>query len=401
MGSVRNYFLVKEVGRLFENKPLVFSTSNSKVLPKDHLNLDEFELSLLATLDYRSISNNTSSAGVSETGNSFKQFLRKLKSTLPFSLFLGLGGPLFLFAGIWKGSIYLRKNKTAVILSLSEPFIDHIIASVLKKLFPKTTWIADIQNLALEPDIEKVFWKGFQHLVYRKVLRSASVISTVSEGLVPHLKKYNNTVEVVELGISSMYPKKAQVPNEKFTITYCGSLYPQQKLDVLLKVIIELVEAGQLTREEVQFQYAGTNQNIWNKHLEEYDLKTLSNDLGSVSYSKSRDIQAASDLNLLLTWNTPNFKTIIPGKYYDYLSVRKPILMIINGDIDFDWEHRFQYLQPGFMCYNSGSEGLKEYVSNQIKLWRTKADNSLVINQDLLEQHLIKNQVSKLTPYLS
>jgi len=401
MGSIRNYFLTKELSQAFSKKPTVFSTSNSKLLPKDQLSIEGFDVVHLPTIDYRSIANSSSTAGVSETGGAFTQFLRRLKNSLPFSLFLGLGGPLFLISGIWKGYFILRKNKTAVIFSLSEPFIDHIIASALKGMFPKTTWIADIQNLALEPDTNRVIWKNIQHWIYRKVLAKAAVISTVSEGLIPHLEKYNDTVEVVELGISSMYKKQAIRFNDKFTISYCGSLYPEQKFDALMLSVKELIDEELISSEEFQFQYAGTNLNIWNKHLDKYGLLELSENLGSISYEESRAIQAASDLNLLLTWNTPNFKTIIPGKYYDYLSVLKPILMIINGDRDKAWERRFEVLQPGFMCYNQEKKTLKEYLVSQINLWRTKMDNSLVLDQDLLDQHLVKNQAKGLLQYLT
>lgn len=401
MGSIRNYYLAKELSVLFEKKLTAFITSNAKVLPKDHLNLDAFNIVHIPTFDYRSVSSGTSAAGVSESGGTLKQFVRKLKNSLPFSLILGLGGPIFLLAGIWKGYFYLRKNKDAVIISLSAPFIDHIIASVLKSIFPKTTWIADIQNLALEPDTDRVLFKGYQHWRYKRILKKATVITTVSEGLKPHLKNYNQTVEVVELGISSMYQNTRFKKNEKFTISYCGSLYPEQKFDILLLKLNELVESGLIKKEEIQFQYAGTNQNIWASQLNQYGFDSSNNDLGSISYEASRAVQAASNINLLLTWNTPNFKTIIPGKYYDYLSVAKPILMIINGDEDKDWEHRFQELQPGFMCYNSNSNKLEEFLEEQINLWRLGQNNSLDLQRSILERHLIKHQVKKLKKYLS
>ncbi len=401
MGSIRNYLLTRELSDYFEKKSTAFITSNAKVLPKDHLNLDAFEIVHLPTFDYRSIAKGTSAAGVSESGGALKQFFRRLKNSLPFSLLLGLGGPLFLISGIWKGFFYLRKNRDAVIVSLSEPFIDHIIASVLKNIFPKTTWIADIQNLALEPDTDRVLLKGFQHWRYKRILKKAAVISTVSEGLVPHLKRYNQSVEIVELGISAMYESTKALNNTKFTISYCGSIYPEQKFDVLFDVFNDILSEGIIAMDELQFQYAGTNQNMWIKQLMEHGFESTSKDLGSINYSDSRTVQAESNLNLLLTWNTPNFKTIIPGKYYDYLSTSRPILMIINGENDPAWEQRFAQLKPGFMCYNSKAEGLKEYLLEQINHWRLSTDNSLKLNKSLLDQHLIKYQAEKLKKYLS
>ena len=401
MGSIRNYYLAKELSYFFESRTTVFSTSNSNVLPKDQLSLDGFDIFNLPTIDYRSFANSSSTAGVSEKGGPLRQFLRRLKNSLPFSIVLGLGGPLFLISSIWKGYFFLRKNKTAVVLSLSEPFIDHIIASILKKIFPRIIWIADIQNLALEPDTDRVILKGFQHWCYKKILQKANVISTVSEGLVPHLKRYNLRVEVIELGIGSMYELRRFRPTEKFTISYCGSLYPEQNFDVLLSAVKDLVLSGILDKDEIQFQYAGTNLNIWNKHLDGFGLLSLSKNIGSISYQKSKEILATSDLNLLLTWNTLNFKTIIPGKYYDYLSVLKPILMIIHGERDEDWESRFKDLQPGFMCYSDEVDPLKQYLISQIRLWRSKSDNSLNLNKKLLDQHLIKNQAAKLLKYIT
>ncbi len=370
ISSFRNYCLAKYFQDHFD-QVAVITTTNDFFLPKEKLVLPSVKVNRSPTLDYRTISHSEKASGVNDHGDKHHHFFRNLKNSFPFNLFLDLGGPFYILFGILLGLYRIRRSKITHILSSFHPYADHVIAYFLKRIHPSIYWIADFNNLHIEPDNHPLVWPALQHKVNQWIVSRADMVTTVSAGLVPHLQKFNEHVVVLENSIDAI-PKiatKDRTVKDKFTISYTGSLYPKQSMDTLLEVLNHLIQTAVIDPEKIQLQYAGTSNVLWNNLVNMHDLKHLNKDLGVLPLKEAQTVMKNSQLNLLLTWTTSGLDGIIPAKFYDYIAIGQPILLIINGRKDPLWDNKFKALNGGFVSYEQEANRA-ELISFITKLYQ-------------------------------
>lgn len=393
IACLRNYNLAIHIQRLFST-PTVLTTANRTLLPKEELNYPSDQIVPLPTYDYRTFSHSPKSAGTSINPNDGKGWMRRLKETFPFNLFLDLGGPLYIYFGYRKGKEMVRTKGITHLFSSYSPYADHIIAYLLKKKFPYLYWNADFNNLHVEPDSGKVYWKGLQEWFNKKVLAKANMVTTVSETLVPHLKPFNRNVKTLENGIFNLKKAKKSI-FEKFTISYTGSLYPQQSPRPLFKTIKNLLKNKIISSDDFQIIYAGTSGELWDMWIKEFNLESLSVNKRLVPLETARELQHSAHLNLLLSWTTPLHKGIIPAKFYDYLFTKRPMLLLMEGGRDIYWEEKLRELEWGKLIYNKGhnKDELEHWMVQFFNNWHNKTMAKQRPNQEKLKEYFFGNRV--------
>ena len=66
---------------------------------------------------------------------------------------------------------------------------------------------------------------------------------------------------------------------------------------------------------------------------------------------------------LLLTSALPNYGGVMTGKFYEYLAAQKPIVVLINGAQDIEFETVMSNLNAGYVVYNDRSfDPLKAFI---------------------------------------
>jgi len=396
MASDRNFRLAEELSNYYSSVNVV-SSSNKYFFPKEKVDLCKLKVRYLPTLDYSTFSKPSTNSGVSKEGSIFKIFMRKLKNSFPFCLLLGQGGFLFIISSVLYGLLKVRRSKNYSLLTPYGPYSNLFIGYFIKRINPKIEWIVDFHHSHLVSYNENQFlWEGLEKRIFDAMIQRADRITLVSEGLIDQFSYFDIPINVVELGIDRIV-KESNVPSPYFTINYSGSLYPDQQFDIVLKALIKLEKQNKLDSAKVRLQYAGVNGEQWKQRLSKYPSSIVSKDLGLLNSVEARKVQGESQINLLLSWNKKGIDTIIPGKYYDYLSVQKPILLVINGESDLNWEGRFHRLKPGHLCYDN-VDNLNE-VSNYIEMkyqeWEKKGSVEVDYNQEELEKYFIKYQVAQ------
>ena len=228
------------------------------------------------------------------------------------------------------------------IISSYSPPAAHIIAHKLKLKYPRTIWIADFRDLWAYNHISSA--KGILGVLERrkekKILSNADKIITVSEHLTEIMKNVYKTKEVhtIENGFDpEEFPnwKKNLIPfpkiDNKLTISYLGTIYPQKRdPSILFEAINELIEENIVDKNQVEINFYGNNE----KPLEDiivpnnYNRYNIINIKGFVSRKESIRIQKDSDLLLFLEWNDPSAKGVLTGKLFEYLVSGTPILAV-------------------------------------------------------------------------
>jgi glycosyltransferase involved in cell wall biosynthesis len=227
----------------------------------------------------------------------------------------------------------LRKYPYDVIISSSEPRTCHVVAYLLKKQ-GDLPWIADygdpwVYPLSSSPD--GPLKKRLLRTVERRMLHSADGVTVTAEGTRDlYLRDYpflnGDTVHLVTQGFDpGAFVEPANPRNRKFTIVYCGSFYERLRDPMpFLEAVagfrsedIEVIVAGRINR------FADT--------LREAPYRGRVVFLGFLPHRESLALQKRADL-LLHIGNATDVQ--VPGKIYEYLGARRPILAIEGGGSD-------------------------------------------------------------------
>ncbi|MBL7816369.1 MAG: hypothetical protein JNL70_15215 [Saprospiraceae bacterium] len=367
---LRTYYFSQFVKNYFSDI-YVITTTNRNRLPAENMPITEgVQIHEAITFDYRTLSTLRKRQSVSFEENSkanpLVQFLVKLNKSFPTNLLWGEGGLIYSIHAFFVALKLIRKHKIQTIYSSFSPYSDHIVAYWLKIFYPKLTWVADFRDLHVEPHYDIVYWRPFQHWCNRQILKKADLVTTVSTGLSKHLKDYHSNVYVFQNGIAplSILDNKNDSQPTKFTICYTGSMYADERNpQLLLTILKELVAEGILTHDNFQFVYAGKDTQVWFDWMRRFDLEPHFKSLGLVALSKAQELQRTSHLNLLLTTATPQWTGVMTGKFYEYLAALQPILVLINGSQDIEFEEIMMRLNAGCVAYNDRSHSeLRAFV---------------------------------------
>lgn len=212
----------------------------------------------------------------------------------------------------------------------------------MKKHRKCRSFIADFRDPAYNPGarnkkIEAYIDKRLQDAT----VKAADKIVCVSFGMADEIKhQYQDRktapVYVIHNGFDTEDYENIVLDNrhdEKVSFVYTGTLYHGRRtVEPLAKVLYELVCEGKIQKERICFKYAGPDYEVLREQLAKYSLEDTSESLGVVSRKESLTLQRNADAVLLLNWNDENYKGVIPGKIYEYMASRNPIIAIIMGN---------------------------------------------------------------------
>jgi len=401
---LRNYFFVThlqdKVGQLE-----VLTTKNQNIFPQSPMNMDGINFKKLATWDYRTLihyfKNDKTKLHFDESTKKSHliKFFIKLNETLPFSLLLGEGGLIYIISGVRHASQSLKKNKKAIILTPYRPTANVIIGYLLKLMYKESNWIVSMHDLPYICRRPNCYFPKLQRFLWMKIFKKADKVITLSHGLSDEFKSYGVEVPVVYNGVILRQP--VSDANDIFTFLFTGSLYDGLINPTLFFQCIEnLLTKNILDRDRVQIIYAGKDSKRWENYAKDFLL--VSNTIrvyDVVPHEVALEMQLKSQVNLLLTWNDKNVKGILTGKFFEYLGARNPILTLLKGSYDDDFEHIFSELQCGKIVYTTdpnACQEIEDFIIQKYRLWLAGEYVSAYTSSDLLTQYSWPLQVDKL-----
>ncbi len=366
IGVLRNFYLAQALNKNVD-KLKVLTTSNRNVLPQNNMKgLEEFDITVLATRDYRSRRKQTHFKESEKEKWSIK-FGRKLIDSYPFNVWIGEGGSTYIREGIKAGSQFLTENPEAIIYSSFRPYADLFIGSKLKSAFPKSKWVVDFRDLHVDPMYKNVFLPSYQRSVNRKMLKKADLIITVSDGLANELNKTHSNVKTIYNGIITRAPEAKKF--EKFTISYTGSLFGNNRNpSEFFKFIKIKIDSSEIDIKKIEIKYAGKDGVKFRKYIQEHNLDSIYEDLGILSHTKAKQLQQQAHLNLLLTSVTKNHKGVLTGKLFEYIGSLTPTVAVITGGEDPEIEQLLEQTDSGIAFYSHKSNGKK--IMEWYNLWK-------------------------------
>ena len=330
--------------------------------------------------------------------------ITKRKQTVLEKVLLWIRGNFFIpdaRIGWVKPSINFLRNFIAdhhveAIITSGPPHSLHLIGKSLKEE-TGIKWVADF----LDPWTTIHYHKSLRlakrakkkHIALEsEVLTKADHIVVTSATTKKEFQKITQTpIEVITNGYDSNDNFKLNL-DIKFTLSHIGTLLSNRNPIVLWEALSELCSENPEFSKDLLIQLAGSVSDAILISIQKYGLMDQCIVLGYLSHQKAIQLQYNSQVLLLIEMNLPETKAIIPGKLFEYLAAKRPILAI--GPVDSDVEKIIEETNSG--SYFDYSE--KEKLKKQIGLFYSEyREGHLTLNSKGLSKFSRKTLTSKMS----
>ena len=150
---------------------------------------------------------------------------------------------------------------------------------------------------------------------------------------------------------------------------YTGAIYSGKRdLRPFFRAISNVLANSDYTLEQLRFEYAGKEGEIFLSQAKEFGLNKCVVDHGQISRSNSLLLQQQSDVCLLATWNTSFEQGALTGKIFEYFMFKKPVVAIVVGDLaGSELSMIMNKVGAGF-CFEQADPGSSKELENWLKI---------------------------------
>ncbi|RMA64527.1 glycosyltransferase [Ulvibacter antarcticus] len=283
-------------------------------------------------------------------------------------------------------SNYLLEQPVDIIISSGPPHSLHLIAMQLQKS-TGIKWMADFRDpwttihYHASLRLNKASERKHKQLEAR-VLNSANCIVVTSPTTKREFEMITETpIEVITNGYAASNVVKTQL-DTSFSISHIGSLLSERNPKELWKVLAEIASEKPLFKSDLCIQLAGTVSDDVLASIEKFGLSEATKSIGYVSHSEALQLQHNSQVLLLLEIDRPETRAIIPGKLFEYLAAKRPILAM--GPFESDIEDIIVETKSGKFFSAHKEEVLKAHILNLYEQYKT---TGLVIESENIEKY--------------
>lgn len=289
-------------------------------------------------------------------------------------------------------SKYLFDNPVDLIISTGPPHSMHLIALGLKKKFD-IPWIADFRDPWTDIDfyhklkLTKLADRRHRNLE-KSVLNAADHVVTVSPGCAADMEKITHRkIDVINNGFDPTdYDFKRPELDETFTISHFGAFNKDRNPSALWIAMNELSQTNIDFKKLLRINLIGqTDQTV----ITDIEINNLKENLIVKEHLPHNDglAELSKSQVLLLPLNdAPNVKGILPGKMYEYMALRRPILAL--GPTDADYAKILRETNSGVPLGFKDVEGIKETLMQYFTLFKEK---KLIVQSGTIEKYSRKN----------
>ncbi|PKL82216.1 MAG: glycosyl transferase family 1 [Ignavibacteriae bacterium HGW-Ignavibacteriae-3] len=296
---------------------------------------------------------------------------------------------------------YLKKNPVDVLFTNGPPHSNHMIAYGLKK---KTgiPWHADFQDPWTQVDYFPQLMlnpvsKRIHESMEQRIFRNADKVTICSDTWKHDLESIGaKDVGVIVWGYDEDDFK--DIPgtvSEKFTLSHFGSLGPDRNAKTLWKALAMISKEDKNFSHDLEIELVGF---IGHQILDEINSLGLSDNLklsSHISRNETLTRMNRAQVLLLILNDMPNVKGRLPGKLFEYLASRRPVLVI--GPEDSDASEIVLGVNAGHTC---GFDDIDKTITTVKELYYKYKSGKLFFNQTDISLYSNKNLTKKLAGYL-
>ena len=313
-----------------------------------------------------------------------KSFLKRLSLWIRSNFFMPDPRCLWIGPSIRFLKKYLKEHPVDIIVSTGPPQSMHLIARGVS-LATGIPWVADFRDpwtkIFYFKHLKLSSWARRKHFeLEQKVLDDATAVVAVSPLVQADFAAMTSTpVHIVTNGYDESDYIDAVEPDCRFNIVHTGLLTAEGNPVELWKVLGEKCRSDADFAASFRLTLAGKTDAAVLESIRKAGLDDYLTDMGYIDHNKAVLQQRKASVLILPIREEPETKAILPGKLFEYLAARRPIVGVGTGEGAmaavlketgaghiFDWDD---------------STGISEYVD---RLWEAfKAGDSMTPDADI------------------
>ena len=293
---------------------------------------------------------------------------------------------------------YLEREDIKTIITTGPPHSIHLIGLQLKEEF-NVQWLADFRDPWTSIGYHKKLKLGKKaarkhKLLESKVLNAADKIVVTSTTTKTEFKAI--TTKPIEV-ITNGYDGEVQEAklDDKFTISHIGSLLTDRNPQILWKVLKEICNENERFNQQLQINLVGVVGKEVINSITESGLLAKTKQMGYISHDKVLQLQPKSQVLLLLEIDSKETRGILPGKLFEYLNAKRPILAI--GPKAWEASAIIKKTNSGVGLVSSDESALKNVLLEWFSMFQK---NELCLNSTGIEKYSRKKLTEQLANFI-
>jgi len=289
------------------------------------------------------------------------------------------------------------------IVTTSPPHSTQLIGLKLKQKYKNINWIADFRDPWTDIHYYKKLYPTkladiINKRYERKVLEQADKIivtckSTQNTFQLKSNKLDNTKFNVITNGFDEDdFLSVTQNKLVKFTITYIGILYNSTDLSSLLSAIETIDD-----KESCHLRFVGHSGKVISSEIQTRKLSQFTEILPQVKHAEAVQIMSDSSVLVLLIPNNDKDSAFLPGKLFEYLAAKRPILCIAPPNNEAG--QIIERCNAGKVFDYNDKDGIFSYLIEMKKEW--EKNNICNVNDDTYLKYSRKKLTEQLTQLLN
>lgn len=268
---------------------------------------------------------------------------------------------------------WLKEHPVDAIVSTGPPHSMHVIALRLKEELG-IPWLADFRDPWTNIDYYQDVLPGkradrLHHELEKHVITTADLVTVVSPTMQKEFEAvYDAKIITLTNGFDEEDLQDAEplpVNDSRFSIAHIGTMNASRKPDTLFKVIASLRDDGILNESNFVLRLIGRVDYSIHELAQQYSLESLVEFIPYVSHEEVIRYQKGASCLLLLLNQSQNAKGILPGKFFEYMASKVPILCL--GPLDSDAAEILKKSETGDCLDYDDSSSLVMFLNSMIR----------------------------------
>jgi len=274
-------------------------------------------------------------------------------------------------------------NPIDIIITTGPPHSLHFIGLQLAEAFG-IKWMADFRDpwttIHYHKSLRLTAASEKKHKALEaKILNAADLITVTSPTTKKEFQEITSRpIEVVTNGYE-VHEGLQPVRDSSFSVAHIGSLLSERNPEVLWEVLGALVVDNSDFKNDLEIKLAGTVSQDVVERIKANGLEDNVLLLGYIPHDEALQLQQNAQVLLLIEMDTPETRAIIPGKLFEYMAARRPIIAL--GPLASDIEVLLEETQTGTFFSYSDKALLTDHILDCYKNY--KADTLSIAPREI------------------
>ncbi|EAR00278.1 glycosyltransferase family 4 protein [Maribacter sp. HTCC2170] len=292
----------------------------------------------------------------------------------------------------------IEKEAVDIIITTGPPHSVHLIGNQLQQ-DKNIKWLADFRDPWTSIGYHKKLkltaksqnkHKKLEHMV----LNNADSIVVTSNTTKKEFQGITSRpIEVITNGYDAAYQDELPL-TKQFTISHIGSLLTGRNPDSLWKVLAQLIQSNGDFKKSFKLRLAGVVSEDVLQSIFNSGLKENTELIGYVSHEEAVKLQRESQILLLVEIDSFETQGILPGKLYEYMSAKRPVLAI--GPEKWDAQEIILETNIGSTFNYTSEKELKDVILKWFALYQKNKLNIDTRSVDKYSRRELTRELAKL-----